>query len=504
MKRPIISSLLLFSLIGFSFGQAAKTPQAQSTSTAAAVKQAPEVPFVSKTLPNGLEVIVLPDSGVPLVTVELAVRNGSFTEPPELNGLSHLYEHMFFKGNQAILLKQCEIAAASFSSGPRCNDANQLKAKIGDVSYLANIGSLGIAYNGETKEEVVEYYFTTTSPYVETAIRFINDAVRYPLFDENEFSREKEVVVGEIDRNESTPGYYLNNAMNDKLFYKYPTRKNPLGTRETVTTATTAKMRLIQSRYYVPNNSALVITGDVKPEEIFKAAEKIMGAWERRPTDPFKEFPLVDHPPLTKSEAVIIQQPIDAGNVLIELGWQGPSIGKDDKATYAADVFSFILRQPDSRFQRNLVDAGLVSGVSFGYYTQRNVGPINLVLATTPEKAKDAMKAAYAEIAQFDKPNYFSDAELETSKTLLAADDLFGREKADEYAHTLSFWWSSTGIDYFRGYQKNLKAITRDDINTYLRTYVEGKPRVGLALLAPDAKDKANLTEQDLIGGGNQ
>ena len=118
MKRPIISSLLLFSLISFSFGQAAKTPQAQSTSTAAAVKQAPEVPFVSKTLPNGLEVIVLPDSGVPLVTVELAVRNGSFTEPPELNGLSHLYEHMFFKGNQAILLKQCEIAAASFSSGP--------------------------------------------------------------------------------------------------------------------------------------------------------------------------------------------------------------------------------------------------------------------------------------------------------------------------------------------------------------------------------------------------
>ena len=166
VKRPIVSALLVVSLIGFSFGQAAKTPQAQSASTATA-KQAPEVPFVSKTLANGLEVIVLPDSGVPLVTVELAVRNGSFTEPPELNGLSHLYEHMFFKGNQAILLKQCEIAAASFSSGPRCNDANQLKAKIGDVSYLANIGSLGIAYNGETKEEVVEYYFTTTSPYVD-------------------------------------------------------------------------------------------------------------------------------------------------------------------------------------------------------------------------------------------------------------------------------------------------------------------------------------------------
>ncbi len=53
-------------------------------------------PLVNKILPNGLEIIVLEDHAVPIVTIELAVRNGSFTEPPELNGLSHLYEHMFF------------------------------------------------------------------------------------------------------------------------------------------------------------------------------------------------------------------------------------------------------------------------------------------------------------------------------------------------------------------------------------------------------------------------
>ena len=53
-------------------------------------------------LPNGLEIIVLEDHSIPLVTIELAVKNGSYTEPPELNGLSHLYEHMFFKQNRAI------------------------------------------------------------------------------------------------------------------------------------------------------------------------------------------------------------------------------------------------------------------------------------------------------------------------------------------------------------------------------------------------------------------
>jgi zinc protease len=507
VKRPLIAYLLVLTLTSFTFAQTPKSTQTPTATAVAAAKQAYEVPFVNKTLANGLEVIVLPDSGVPLVTVELAVRNGSFTEPPELNGLSHLYEHMFFKSNQAVLLLQCEYLASSGRTSPRCGDAVKLKPQIGDVSYLANIDNLGISYNGSTREEVVNYYFTTTSPYVATAIRFINDSVRYPLFDENEFDKEKQVVVGEIDRNEANPAYYLNLEMMNKLFYKYPTRKNPLGTRESVLTATTDKMRMIESRYYVPNNAALVVTGDVKPEEVFKEAEATLGTWERRPVEPFKEFPLVEHPALTKSEATIIEKNTGEDeqgseqNVLISIGWQGPSIGKDDKSTYAADVFSYILTQPDSRFQRDLVDSGLASAVSIGYYTQRNVGPIQIILVTTPEKAKAALKAAYAEVDQFAQPNYFTNEELESSKTILEANDLFDREKSSEYAHTLSFWWSSTGIDYFRGYQKNLNATTRADINKYVSTYMIGKPHVAIALTSADAKAKAKLTEQDLIGG---
>lgn len=484
-----------------------RTPAARNTAAAAApARQAPEVPFVNKTLPNGLEVIVLPDSSVPLVTVELAVRNGSFTEPPELNGLSHLYEHMFFKSNQAILLLQCDYLMATGRTSNRCGDAAALRPRIGDVSYLRDIGNLGISYNGSTREEVVNYYYTTTSPYLATAVRVINDAVRYPLFDENEFENEKRIVIGEVDRNEANPYFYLNRALMDKLFYKYPTRKNALGSRESILSATTDKMRLIQSRYYVPNNAAVIVTGDVKADEVFALVEKIMGSWERRAVDPFKEFPLVEHPPLAKSEAVIIEKNTGEENqsteqnVFIQIGWHGPSIGKDDKATYAADVFSYILTQPDSRFQRKLVDTGVASAVSIGYYTQRNVGPIQVFLVTTPEKAKAALKAVYAEIAQFASPTYFTNDELEASKTILESSDLFDREKPSEYAHTLGFWWSSTGIDYFRGYQKSLHAVSRADINDYVKNYIIGKPHVAIALMSPDAKRAAALTEADLIG----
>lgn len=485
MKKIFVLFLAVaFFIIPIS-AQAQKSKKSAKTkpTTAIAVNQMPkptpapvsqqgiEVPFVNKVLPNGLEVIVLSDSSVPIVTVELAARNGSFTEPPELNGLSHLYEHMFFKTNEAILKRE---------------------------PYLRDIGQLGITYNGTTREEVVNYYFTTTSPYIATAIRFIKDAVRYPVFDEEEFEQEKRIVLGEMDRNESNPFFYLNRTLSDKMFYKYPTRKNALGTRETVSTATTEKMRTIQNRYYVPNNLVLVVTGDAKPEDVFKYAEQYFGDWQPRAVDPFKEFPLVEHPPLSKSEGHIVEQPVQ--NVLVQIGWHGPSIGKDNAATYAADVFSYIITQPDSRFQRTLVDTGLVAGIDFGYYTQRNVGPIQVTLVTTPDKAKAALKAVYAEIAQFDKPDYFTDAELENAKTILESRDLFDREKLSDYAHTLSFWWSSTGIEYFRGYHRALRAVNRDETTRYIRTYIQGKPHIGVALISPESQAQAKLTADDLIG----
>jgi zinc protease len=479
VKRNLGILLLLWSLcVSVAAPAAAQTTAAPSRGAASSAPAAvvPARPLqgaqlVNRVLSNGLEVIVLEDHSVPLVTIELAVKNGSYTEPPELNGLSHLYEHMFFKANRA-------IASAE--------------------DYLEKIGQLGIAYNGSTREEVVNYYFTTTSPNIRTAMNFMRDAARYPLFNKAEFEREREVVIGEIDRNESNPFYYLNLEMNKRLFYKYPSRKTPLGSRQTVSAATTDMMRLIQGRYYVPNNSALVVTGDVVPEEVFKMAQEFYGDWERREKDPFVEFPLVEHPPLPKSEGFVIKQPVQS--VMIMVGWHGPSIGKDNPATYAADVFSFILTQPNSRFQRALVDTGLVNGVGIGYYTQRNVGPITVLLQTTPDKARAALRAVYAEIAHFNDKDYYTDEQLESAKALLEADDLYSREKLSEYAHTLSFWWASTGIDYFRGYLGNLRKTTRADISRYVTTYIQGKPHVGLALISEEAQQQIQLKPEELIG----
>jgi zinc protease len=471
-NRYLIHALVL----AFALGCLAQTSPAPPTSPAAQAKPAPESSrkettiFVSKMLANGLEVVVYEDHSVPLVTVEYANKAGSFVESPAESGYSHLMEHMFFRSNRAT--KALE-------------------------EYVQHIGQLGIAYNGTTREEVCSQYFTATSNHLTTALHYLRDAARFPLFLLDEVSREREVVTGEIYRNASNAYNKPNTEMTQRLFYKYPNRKVPEGNPEVVRQATPEQLRAFWAKYWVPNNSVVVITGDVKPAEAFALVEQFFGDWQRA-ADPFAQSPPVQHPPLDKSTGAILEGPIQ--NVVIEIGWQGPSIGQDTTATYAADVFSFILSQPGSRFQRSLVDSGLATGVALGYYTQRNVGPITAIMQTSPGKARAALKALQNEIAHFTDADYFSNQELQNAKTLLSANELYAREKPSEYAHTLSFWWASTGTEYYKSYHDTLASVTRADVRKYLESYITGKPRAGIVLLSPEAQQQLRLTANELAG----
>jgi len=420
------------------------------------------------TLKNGMDVIVIENAAVPLVTVEIAVKNGAYTEPPEYNGLSHLYEHMFFKSNER-----------SKADG-----------------YHDRAADLGMLSNAQTQYEVVNYYTTTIKTGLSEAMTLMRDAIRYPLFDKQELDQEIQVVLDELNQHRSNPYYYLIDATDKRLWYKYPSRKRPGGDPETVAKATPEMMRVIQKKFYIPNNSAVVVAGDVTAQEVFKLAEEIFSDWSRG-EDPFVKDPIPRHPSLPKDEAVIVNQPVNAAT--IQISYQGPSTDLDAPATYAADVFSFILRQPDSRFSRALVDTGLTTGLSFGYLTQKNVGPIQLTAQTTPEKLKDALKAINAEFSKFDAPDYFTDKELEYAKTLIDVTEMFDREKPSQYAHTVSFWWASSGLDYYATYVDNLRKVTREDIKQYVRKYIKNKPRVVSALLSEDDQKRAGFTDKDML-----
>ncbi len=223
------------------------------------------------TLPNGLDVIVVQNPGVPLVTIEADVKNGSFTQGPEYEGLSHLYEHMFFKANRAY------------------REPDQ---------FVARASELGAAFNGTTSEERVNYYLTVPVDSVAGGMKFLAEALMYPEFRTDELSRERQVVIGEYDRNESSPMFGFSQDMGKALWGSAWSRKNPLGERAVIESTTPDKMRTIEKRYYVPNNTAVIITGDIAADRAFALAHSTFGGWQKG-ADPFTTDPIPPIPPLT-------------------------------------------------------------------------------------------------------------------------------------------------------------------------------------------------------------
>ena len=425
-----------------------------------------------KVLPNGLEVIVVENHGVPLATVEVNVKNGAFTQSPEYAGLAHMYEHMFFRSNARY---------------PRPDE------------FVQRAGELGAVFNGTTQEERVNYYITLSADSVDAGIRFLAAALTAPLFKQDELERERQIVIGEYDRNESSPFFRLNQEMDRLLYPGNFSRKNVIGDRQVILMTTPEKMRTIQRKYYVPNNSVLIVSGDVDPAKIFASAERELGSWPRG-ADPFVADPIPPIPALAGNDAVIVEA--DVGAVTVFLQWQGPSVGKDPKSTYVADVFSDVLNDPGSGLQERLVDSGLWQSIGVNYYTLNNVGPITISGQTSPENLRRALAALDAEIARFDDNGYFDPTELAAVKAHRAVTSAFDRERASSFAHTLGFWWSVADLEYYMGYVDNMAQQTIADLRAYATKYIVGKPRITGVLIDPQSRQQLALTKEELTRRG--
>jgi zinc protease len=130
------------------------------------------------------------------------------------------------------------------------------------------------------------------------------------------------------------------------------------------------------------------------------------------------------------------------------------------------------------------------------------VGPISVQFEAQPDKADQCITAIIAELPKMKDAAYLSDDEIKNAVFHAEMDDMHAREKPSELAHTLSFWWTSAGLDYYTGYVPNLKKATRADIAKYLDRYMIGKPFV-LAVMASPEMAKAGLDQthfEKLVG----
>jgi len=259
-------------------------------------------------LDNGLELFVLENHSSPLAYIEIAIRGGGIAQTAETAGLFHFYEHMMFKGNSKFR------TAAEVSS-----------------AYL----DLGVpSWNGSTGTEYVNYYFTVPSEKLREGLEFWSYAIREPLMDSKEIESEKGVVISEITGDFSDPGGIYSAAIDRRLFPKYPWRRDPRGTVENVRGITAEKLRSIQKAYYIPNNAALFVGGDVKADEVFSLVKEVYDGWEQGP-DPWEKPQAPQAPvPVRRPTFVVYPDPtVNPRFGIVQMYYRGPDVGRDPAST---------------------------------------------------------------------------------------------------------------------------------------------------------------------------
>jgi zinc protease len=276
-------------------------------------------------------------------------------------------------------------------------------------------------------------------------------------------------------------------------------RKEQLGLRPTILSATPEMMRTIQHRFYIPNNMALVVAGDVNPATVFAEAEKYFGPsmWKPGPA-PFPTYDPPPFPPVTKQ--LVVRTAPNLPYSYIDFEWHGPSLGKDNEDTYAADVFHTIMNQPNSKFQKRLVDTRLAYQVSSSYFSEKNVGPISINAYAPVQTTKKVISTIENEIKQWTSPDYFTDDELATAKRILEGDRIYETETATAFATSgVPFWWASATLDYYTHYIDNVKKVTRADIQRYLSRWIEGKNYVLGVTTSQAGLDKLQLKAEEVL-----
>ncbi len=404
--------------------------------------------FKSFKLANGLEVLMVKTKTQPIVTIEISAKNGSYTQTPENCGLSHLYEHMFFKGN--VKWKSQE-------------------------EYNKRIRELGIVYNGMTSNESVRYYFTLPSKNIDQGLEFMSFAIIDPLFDSIELEKERNVVLNEFDRDFSVPIYKFYQMADSTMYEKYFYRKNTIGFKNVIANATREQMQEIKNKYYIPNNCALVIVGDIDFDKTEKIVKKYFTRWEKGNDVDFS-FP--PHPLLEKNKKFLIVDRVATTKYL--LSFRAPDFNGKSKDSYVFDLLSDYLSLSSSKLYKDLIESGLAYNYYVGYSGLKDGSEFSFYLDLRGDNIDTVRKIIFEHIKNLNNPDYYDNDLLQHSKEYGEVNTFRRLESSLSFALTLGYWWCVGGVDNFKEYNQKISEISKDDIvsavNRYISNsnYVEG------------------------------
>ena len=445
MRPSVVRIARLFFAAGAAILSTTASLPAQRTASAARMRH--------DTLPNGLEIIVAENHAVPIITASIVFRGGAMMQTDELQGVPHLFEHMLFRSYR----------------GPE-------RASFGDEASRA-----GAAYNGGTSDEYVSYTLWLPADRFGESMLLLSDLVREPRFEDRALQPERFVVRDELNRNRSEPTFLLREGVKEALWGRWYPRKNTIGNDLSLFSTNLSRLQQIYAQWYVPNNAALVISGDVSAEKVFGEARKHFARWKRQP-DPLVAAPVPPPPAFDSVKALVFVH--DVQTVTVNLSWRGPDLRTDRDGVLDAAALVDLLNADDSPVERNLLDTGAFQSAWFSAETYRYGSEIRFTGVTTIDNLTSALGALGTVVNQLTVTELFGPAALAAATTRRHVNDRLARENSPAMADAIGTIWASAGIDFFLAYDDLVAARTPQTIADFARKYITGRPYV-IAALTP-------------------
>ena len=264
--------------------------------------------FELETLPNGARILSAPMRDAASVAVVISVAAGSRCETPEVGGIAHFSEHMFFKGTE---------------QRPTARDIS------------AEIDGIGGEFNAFTGKELTAYYVKCAAADGGTAVDVLSDMFLHSTFDEEELEREKGVIVEEINMYTDTPRDIVGQVYDTARYGDSPIGRPIIGTKETVRAATRQTFLDYLGAWYRPERIAIGLGGNVTDALLADVRERF-GALPGEPTPPLPETVIP-----TITEPLVAIERRDGDQAHIVLGVDGMRSNDEDR--YAMAVWQAVI-----------------------------------------------------------------------------------------------------------------------------------------------------------------
>jgi zinc protease len=281
--------------------------------------------YSQEDLPNGLRLVAVPTDYPNIVAVFIVVQTGSRNEvEPGHTGFAHLFEHLMFKGTE----------------------------KFSPARYNETLNRIGAASNASTSSDYTVYHTTFSKEDLETVLMMEADRFQNLKYTEPEFKTETLAVLGEYNKNSSSPFQKLNEVMNDTAFDRHTYKHDAMGFLKDIQDMPNQYGYSLKffDRYYRPEYTTIIVVGDMKSKTTRDLVDKYWGAWKHGsykpdiPVEPAQEAPRTGHVDWPSPTLPIIT-----------VAFKGPAYTDTTKETAALDVLSTLAFSSSSDLYQKLV-----------------------------------------------------------------------------------------------------------------------------------------------------